>query len=485
MSAPPPPRRGRGGLLPGAAAVLWLAAALWVFAHPFLPGSDDALFLLRGLTRFSLLDLSPQFPGYPGLIAMGRALCGLGLAPTAALGGLTAGLALSLPLLAGLIAARFGAGAQVPPQQSARQAARQAAALAAIFALMQPLFPGLALAMLSDGAGLAFALAGLAALPRTATERAAPGWALLAGAGLGWALACRPTNLALALGIAAAAFAICPRRLWPIWPGGAAIVLPSAAALVLHEPLIWAEAARFVQGHALIWGNTAFSDQPHRGWGTVLAAQPALALVLGALTLAVIALPLARETPGATGRAALKGGFVAHALWVALFQNPESLRHLAPLLVLGGVAAALLLARPRADAPRARLAAPRARLAATAGLIALCLAAHLSATRLAPASLPPLEQAARYLEARPDRAGAVLATNHGVQLLRARLPDIAVQDRHYPGASALALGLARGPGWRLNSTPETDRPAEALFAPRFPGEPALWLFREARGIARN
>ena len=55
-------------------------AALWLARIPPSLSSDDALFLLHALTRFSILDFSPQFPGYPGTVGDGlkRALDALG-----------------------------------------------------------------------------------------------------------------------------------------------------------------------------------------------------------------------------------------------------------------------------------------------------------------------------------------------------------------------------------------------------------------------
>ena len=46
----------------------------WLFAFPVALDSDDALNFAHGVTRFSVLEFAPHFPGYPAFIWLARLL---------------------------------------------------------------------------------------------------------------------------------------------------------------------------------------------------------------------------------------------------------------------------------------------------------------------------------------------------------------------------------------------------------------------------
>jgi hypothetical protein len=431
------------------ALIAYCAVAAWLFAHPATLSSDDALFFLRGLTRFSILDFSPQFPGYPGFIAMGRLLLPLAASPLAALGLLTTLLALSLPPLAALIVARNGYNGWP--------------ALASfVLTLAMPLLPDMALSLLSDGAGIAFVLAGLALLPQRGDQ--VKKWpAFLAGVALGWAAACRPSDAAMLGGAAAGALAVAPRLFWPACAGFLGVVLPALAIMLAIEPLYFSEGLRFTAGHALIWGNTPFSAGGRSGsWLETLAGLPGgLALAVLLAVAAVVSLSRLRTGPPALAAATI--AIFAHGIWIVAFQNPDSIRHLAPLLVLGP----LVLAFTAKARPRVGMAA-----------VVLCLGLEfwsgLSPLRGSIDAPPPLVAAERWLGGQP--VGTALATNDGVFLLRGALPAVRVYDMHYPEDARLGLALAAGPTYRLTSTQVPGQLPLATFAGRFAGEPTLWLY---------
>jgi hypothetical protein len=435
-----------------AALGAYAAVAGWLFAHPPMLSSDDALFFLRGLTRFSILDFSPQFPGYPGFIAMGRLLLPIAGSPLAALGGLTTLLALSLPPLAALIVWRNG------------DAWRALGAF--VLALAMPLLPDLALSLLSDGAGIAFLLLCLSLLPRC--DQAVRGWpALFAGVALGWAAACRPSDAVLLAGAAAGALVAAPRLFWPALGGFLLVAVPALAAMVVLEPLYFSEALRFTEGHALIWGNTPFAIGGTGGnWLDALASMRdglLLAVLLGAGV--IVAAPRLRVGPPVLSAATL--AVVAHAIWIVAFQNPDSLRHLSPIFVLGPLVLILSCA-----------AWPRTAVVGVIACLILELGAGLPLLDPAVDARPPPIAAETWLRAQPP--GAVLATNDGVFLLRAGLPDTHVYDMHYPADARLGLELAAGPAYRLTSTPIPARTPVMTFPGRFAGESTLWLYRVAK-----
>jgi hypothetical protein len=433
--------------------VTYAATAIWLFSHPPALSSDDALFFAHGLTRFSILDFSPQFPGYPGFIAMGRLLLPLADESTQALALLTTLLALALPPLAALVVRRNG-----------RRSYASLAAFALVLAM--PLIPDLALSLLSDGAGIVFLLVGLLLLPRRgeAPHRLA---SLLAGATLAWAAACRPSDAALLLGGGIGALLVCPRLFSPAAFGFLAVAVPVLGTLLLLEPLYFSEGLRFTTGHALIWGNTPFSPQHADNWLTAIAAQPGGPEIAALLLIGVVAaLPGLRRRPPALAAAVF--AFLAHAIWIALFQNPDSLRHLAPLLVLGVLILVLVARYWHRVGPAVLLVC-----------LALELGSTLASVNLSPTAIPPLDAAANWLATQP-RSTAV-ATNEGVFLLRDRLPSARVFDEHYPADAALGLATATGPAFRLTSTPTMDKTPAAVFPSRFAGEHTLWVYQSWAG----
>ena len=77
----PSPARGEGGRLHGRLRftnrpylllLLHLAWLGWLLAFPVALDSDDALNFSHGVTRFSVLEFAPHFPGYPAFIWLAR-----------------------------------------------------------------------------------------------------------------------------------------------------------------------------------------------------------------------------------------------------------------------------------------------------------------------------------------------------------------------------------------------------------------------------
>lgn len=451
------PHIDRRGLLRIAWSVAVLAhvgAAIWVFAHPVALPSDDALYFSRGLTRFSILDLSPQFPGYPGFIALGRLAMPFAAGPVAALAHLTAFIALIIPPISAFAVWR-ARGEPWP-------------ALAAfVLTLTSPLLPVLALSLLSDGSAILFLLVFLSFLPRDGKTGNWPS-GLVAGAALAFAFSCRPSDAVLLAGAGLAALLAAPRLFWPALAGALLVLVPTALWIFAHEGWLYvAEGLRFVRGHALIWGNTAFAETaPTESWLDALAALPggrALALLFAAG--AAFALTQFRQIPPIL--AAAVGGFWAHLIWVAIFQNPEQLRHLAPLAVLGPLVLTLIVPL---DRPRLTALA----LFGTLGLQLLTTAATLDPD---PARLPPLAAAQKDFARKGPRT--VVATNWGVATLRDGLANARVYDMHYAADARLGLALAKGPAFRLSGTLLPDREPLRTFPARFLGEHGLHVYSKA------
>lgn len=339
----------------------------------------------------------------------------------------------------------------------------RAAVLAFLLTLTIPLGPSLALSLLSDGAGIFFIVISIALLPHALTSPKNRMQVFVAGLMLGWALACRPSNLILVLAAATGASITAPRMFWPLWLGMGMVLGPVIIGLFVLEPLYLIEGARFVQGHAEIWGNTALTSQAHQSWATTLIDHPLVAILLSIETLGMITLPMMKINQGRPARMALTAGFFGHLFWTLWFQNPDSLRHLAPLLALGGIGLALWASHSK----RRQLVAI---LAIAIGVLSLAMRTNPS-----PTALPPLIAATKFLAAEPTRKPTTLVTNYGVQLMRSKLPNAHVYDAYYTGSTALGTSLTQGPIWRLSGTKPLGTSQTIPFHGRFLGERRLWI----------
>ena len=445
------------------AIAAFLLFACWLAVHPAVAPSDDALFFERALTRFSVLDFSPQFPGYPGFVALGRGMRLLTGNSARALLTLTILLALGAPVAAAVIAGRVRASAQ-------------AALCAFAVTLTQPLLPDLALNMMSDGAGVFFLLAALALAPRIEAPPAAGVASAglssrsetisygLVGLALGGSACCRPSDAALLIGAAAGFVLARPSAALPIAAGAALVAIPAILGLLAIEgSLYWAEGLRFVSGHAEIWGNTSFSASERAfGWSEALHAvpwsMPAVGLAVAAMTSLALRL---RDSSGLF--AAILCAFAGDLAWVALFQNPDHLRHLAPLALLAGLA---LVLAPRGAGWRA---------VATCVAIGANLAITASTLNGAPTQPPALQRAIDRLAQAPE--GSAVASNEGVGTLRAQLTHLRVYDIFYKSDSDFGLSLAAGEAFRLSTTRIPGATPIATYAARVLGETPLILYR--------
>lgn len=433
-------------------AVFWCAAGYWFFQFPPSLSSDDALYFSRALTRYSILDFSPHFPGYPVFVALGRLMHGVVADPIQALQSTTIAIALAIPPVAAWVVWRWS-----------RSHLR--AGVAFLLALTQPVFAALALSGLSDGAGVLFYLLFLGVLPGLPGSPDAPDrghGAFLAGIMLGLAFWARPSYAVI---FAASVVPILrhPRQLAALIAGSVAVSIPAFAVIFAHEGVgYFGEGLRFLTGHFFHWGNTALSETPTRlGWIESLRATPGL-LPLLCVYLCVAAAAL-RARPDLPRRAAI-AGFFAGTIWTAFMQNPENLRHLAPILFVGCLLAASLKATRKCWAPIS--------VAVVALQIGVIAQSHDPNPRCAPA-----QSLAEALDEKPGHT--VLITNRLVPLLRSQLEHARVVDASRTGSIALLKNQNSPPGlWRMKIDAGSDHIGAVQFQRRFPGEQTLRLIPE-------
>ncbi len=438
----PSPARGEGGRRHGRLrfanrpyllALLQLAWLGWLLTFPVALDSDDALNFAHGVVRFSVLEFSPHFPGYPAFIWLARLI----------------NLAVDDPARAVQWASLLGSSLLAPLAASLAVRLWQRPSLLApvwLLVLALPLTPTLALSGLSDGPALAAWLGALLALQQRKIA--------LAGLLLGLMLALRPSYFVLAL--------------LPLWLGMAQqgtrvrFVLPIALVGLACLLFVWqadgwayfAEGRRFTDGHFTLWGNTAAAHGDRLlSWANTFNDQltPLWSLLMGALLI----LPLWQRSKdhNATPSVLWPLYWLALLLWTLFGQNPDNPRHLAPITLLGLVLLAGWLPRRGVG------------LVALAGLLLL-------AVTLTPARPSAMVQAARVAE----KNCPALVTQWGVRLLR-ETTTLPVTDGWYRGDAALALTQG---ACRLSRRPlgaeALPGPYDTLwFAPRFHAEPGLWL----------
>ncbi len=437
----PSPARGEGGRRHGRLrfanrpyllALLQLAWLGWLLTFPVALDSDDALNFAHGVTRFSVLEFSPHFPGYPAFIWLARLI----------------NLAVDDPARAVQWASLLGSSLLAPLAAFLAVRLWQRPSLLVpvwLLVLALPLTPTLALSGLSDGPALAAWLAALLALQQRKIA--------LAGLLLGLMLALRPSYFVLAL--------------LPLWLGMAQqgtrvrFVLPIALVGLACLLFVWqadgwayfSEGRRFTDGHFTLWGNTAAAHGDRLlSWTNTFNDQFTLLwpLAVGGL----LAQPLWQRVKG---HAALSPVWSLYwlvlLLWTLVGQNPDNPRHLAPITLLGLVLLAGWLPRRGVG------------LVALAGLLLL-------AVTFTPPRPSAMVQAARVAE----KNCPALVTQWGVRLLR-ETTTLPVTDGWYRGDAALALTQG---ACRLSRRPlgaeALPGPYDTLwFAPRFHAEPGLWL----------
>ena len=438
----PSPARGEGGRRHGRLRfanrpylliLLQLAWLGWLLTFPVALDSDDALNIAHGVVRFSVLEFSPHFPGYPAFIWLARLI----------------NLAVDDPARAVQWASLLGSSLLAPLAASLAVRLWQRPSLLApvwLLVLALPLTPTLALSGLSDGPALAAWLGALLALQQRKIA--------LAGLLLGLMLALRPSYFVLAL--------------LPLWLGMAQqgtrvrFVFPIALVGLACLLFVWqadgwayfSEGRRFTDGHFTLWGNTAAAHGDRLlSWANTFNDQltPLWPLLMGALLI----LPLWQRSKdhNATPSVLWTLYWLALLLWTLFGQNPDNPRHLAPITLLGLVLLAGWLPRRGVG------------LVALAGLLLL-------AVTFTPPRPSAMVQAARVAE----KNCPALVTQWGVRLLR-ETTTLPVTDGWYRGDAALALTQG---ACRLSRRPlgaeALPGPYDTLwFAPRFHAEPGLWL----------
>ncbi|MEM8702845.1 MAG: hypothetical protein AAGF82_13560 [Pseudomonadota bacterium] len=433
-------------------SLIWfgLLASHLIHLPPDL-SSDDAYFFARALTRFSILDFSPHFPGYPAFVALGRLALEIWPDPDVALIRTTISATLLLPAAAAAVAWRW-------------TGSLPATGICFVLVLSQPILSLVAMSGLSDSTGMLFLLGYFALLPDVAADKRRTAQTLLlcfaAGIALGISGSARPSY---ALILLAAFLPVAFRSIHcalAVIAGALAVAVPSLLVLVALEGTnYFIEGWRFFKGHMFGWGNTVFAGREQAGWSNVIQLSPLFACAV--LLFAVLNACCLTRRPWPSRQMALGASVLVAAVWTLFFQNPENLRHLLPFLTLSSVLLAV------------HLPSVRGVPAASLFIIFLNAVVALPGLLFPVTSRAPIAAAADVID-RID-GDVIVVTNRDVTYLRSRLETARVYDQRYPASARAALSASGAQRVAISRQPDASCASSAYRNGRFFGEPGLWI----------
>ncbi len=433
-----------------------MLATYWLWQQPNLLASDDALFFSRGINRFSTLEFSPHFPGYPAYLWLNKLFDPLFNHSVDTLLSISRISVLLLPWLSFLLLRQLGLTVAT-------------AAVAFFLCLSDPIILGLGSQGLSEAPALCWLAAGSIAIVKQRF--------LISGALIGLCLATRPSYLPV----------LVPLLLWLAYQertqltsllfGCCTIAVLSLLYVFTHDGLgYFQEALRFIQGHFSLWGNSIVAGNQSNSWGFAIIQYMGWIAVIGVMLTAFILLTnwfkarlftRCSEVPVPPHKLQalmiLSLLLVAATVWTLMAQNPDNLRHLVAILWPLYCLISLLFSQLKSYSAKGLAVAS----------LCVCQSLLLSNNLTWQASSPPIQQAIKWLESQPTK---LVASNKGIELLRSNLPSYIVADSFYPGNIERILDKG---GFRLSSSPITHDDLEEVthFKKRSPAEHDLRLYR--------
>lgn len=434
-------------------AILYLSWVGWLVSFPLELSSDDALHFFLAIERFSVVEFRPHFPGYPAFVALGKlvvALIGEG-SPANVL--VSLGAAIILPLVTSLLVYQISASLLC-------------AATSVILLITQPLMASLGLNGLSDSTALALFIISLCLLHRQ--------YYFCSGIALGLMLSSRPSYFILACVMSLLPMILCrknQRKTAYLYATSGVVVIALISAL-----FVWAkdgyayviEGERFINGHFYLWGNTAASESSsYLQWWLALGDNHISILMMVGALLFIAGSVYKNSVITASNRWSLSIALLglAYLVWMVSAQNPDNLRHWAPVMLLGTILIALAINQIGTTKP---IYAKYAAITVVTGQL-LATNSQIDFEQKS----APIVQASQWI-ARQSQI-KTLGSNYSVGLLREQLPDRQIYDMFYP-SSETALQRASQGAWRLSGILLPKHTLNQTFFARFPGERTLYLY---------
>jgi hypothetical protein len=408
--------------------------------------SDDAFNFVNAIERFSVLEFRPHFPGYPAFIGAIHLFTWFFESHLTALIVYTSFSTLSMTLLCAYLV--YLVTKKVP-----------LSLLVTACCLLNPLLLGLALSGLSDAPALMLLVAGV--LFAYKKQPFLMGWAIAL------MLATRPSYLPLALSFVLflPLFENKKRAVFLTLIPILVIGLFSFLFLFSKDGISYfSEGLRFTQGHFLIWGNTAIeqTQAPIIIWFEHIIEF--MGMQGGVLLLSTLLLSLFDKNYFIK---ALAMCTVIYFSYILVAQNPDNIRHFAPVFYLFLV---LFFAQLNNLKP----------LVLRSMLVALLLFATFSVYPQAYKQQDPTNQAISYLQHQASlHTGSMpllLATNYSVHWMTQQLKQFSVLDSYYASSE---IRIKKTSAWRLSGSPLSADYYQLvkIFYKRLPTERTLYLYR--------
>ena len=434
--------------------------------------TDDAFNFVRAVERFSVLEFRPHFPGYPGFIAAIHLFTFFYDTSLQALIAYTSSSILSMALLCAYLV--YLLTKSLPMML-----------LSFSCFIVCPLLLGLSLSGLSDAPALMLLCAGLLFVYKRQ--------AFLMGGAIALMLATRPSYLP---------FAISFLLFIPLFENKKQALLIAIIPILLTGLLCFLflmskdgvsyfyEGFRFTQGHFLIWGNTSAAQEQSSvlAWFTriihLMGWQGAFLLVI---TLFVSLLDKAYFIK------ALAILTIVYLLYILVAQNPDNIRHFAPVYCLFLTLFFTQLHKLKAkmgDKVSHKMSHKVSYKVMCGLLMVLILLPYLSFYQTQALKQDPTNQAIHYLQEVASYNSSlshsgnnalgnnpmILATNYSVNWIKDQLKSVVVLDSYYPSSEGI---ITNALAWRLSgsSLSSGDYQLIKTFNKRLPTERTLYLYR--------
>lgn len=425
-------------------------AAVWVFLFyltnfSWQVSSDDAFNFVNAIERFSVLEFRPHFPGYPAFIGVIHLFTMFFESHLTALIAYTSFSTLMMTLICAYLVYLV--------------THKVALSLLVISCcLLSPLLLGLALSGLSDAPALMLLFTGL-----VFTYKKQP---FLMGTAIALMLATRPSYAPLALSFLLFLPLFENKKETVIFTMVPMVVIGLFSFLFLISKdgfSYFSEGVRFTQGHFLIWGNTA-AEQTQ---STVVVWFEHIVDFMGGagtfLLMLTLVINLFDKDYFIKALAIFTLLYFSYIFWA---QNPDNIRHFAPVYYLFLVQFFVLLSRSK-------------QLVVSWLLVALLLLPALPFYQQQTIKQDPTNQAISYLQSQvllDSELPRMLAANYSVFWITAQLKQFSVLDSYYPSSE---VAIKNSASWRLSGSPlEADYyQLVKTFYKRLPTERTLYLYR--------
>lgn len=424
--------------------LFWIAYTTTLLTYSASISHDDTLFFLHGIERYSVLEFSPHFPGYPGFIWLGK-LSHFFIHDT-----LQALISVSLICALLIPWAIFYLSCQI-----FNQSYLVSSLLAAVI-MLQPVFPFFALSGMSDSSGLLFLILGFIFYYKNYTR--------LSGLILGFSALCRPYLLPLIILFYLSAF-FSDQRNRPTLIQSCLFFLTMGCCglfyIFSHDGLAYInEGIRFISGHFSIWS----ANQSHNNWFITLDQQFYSWVLAAALFIyIVVAVMISKQK-----NIIVLIVFILSILLMLTTQNPDNARHIMSVNVL----ALICIATTNKVNQKYSFLYKQQTLS-----LVLLLLMFISASRLMTLSnnidLSPADQAIQYFQ--KEKYEQIILSNHGIYHLKEMLPHQRILDTYHKQQWQHLLN--QQDYWQLTSQ-ELAPPSILVkeFPARFSGESKLLLY---------